>query len=125
MKSIKVLKINTTMIFPLKEKVLRVYTVIKKVDHEGTQYEKIKEEAILCRVCDVLESGLYVTRLQLIESFLHEELEDLKSGVVFEHGYPEERLVPRNHKEECLEIFREDALLSIEKVMNVAIDKKR
>ncbi len=45
---------------------------------------------------------LYVT-INDIKSIIEEVTEVVESGEIYEHGYPENRLIPTRHEEECRE----------------------
>lgn len=54
----------------------------------------------------------------LLEEAIEEELKPLVNKEIFEHGYPEARMIPSDHYEKCLEEFKEE----LKEKVNDAID---
>jgi len=46
-----------------------------------------------------------MNKTELLEEYLSDYIQKIGSGEIYEHGYPEARLIPANHCKECEESF--------------------
>lgn len=64
-----------------------------------------------------------------IIKILQDAIEDIESGNIYEHGYPESRLIPSNYYELCEETFIDNVICDISeetsKVLRECIKKNK
>lgn len=64
-----------------------------------------------------------------ITKMLHDAIEDIKSGNIHEHGYPESRLIPSNHYELSEDVFVDKVVCDIaeetSKILRECIKKNK
>lgn len=61
-----------------------------------------------------------VSEESLLHSLLRSYIESIQSGEIYDHGYPERRLIPSDHVEQCQESFLETVIEDItDKVSNI------
>ena len=53
------------------------------------------------------------TREDLLKELLCDEIESIRSGEIYEHGYPESRLIPQDHYKLCEKSFIENVVYDI------------
>lgn len=88
-------------------------------DFEGNLYKIKKESKKYLYIFEIFGKHMYVLEDYLIDTLLSEEIQTLKSGEIYEHGYPEGRLIPQNHYEDCNDCF----LDSVKESFNEKIDR--
>jgi hypothetical protein len=113
MKVIKVEKLSNYVLMENVGNEVKLVTVKSNKDFNGTIYETISDEDIYCKLIEVLGKTLYVSKCALLESLLSNEIEQLKNGEIFEHGYPESRLIPSTHHQDCIDSFKESIMNNI------------
>lgn len=118
MSKIKVTDFPNNYLSELTENEITLYSVIKKKDINGVEYEILDKEFKYCNVTKVFGKTLYMSKEYLLEVVLAKDLEPLINKEIFEHGYPEGRLVPSNHYESCIEYFTDE----IKETFNDMID---
>lgn len=64
-----------------------------------------------------------------IIKMLHDAIEDIRSGNIYEHGYPESRLIPSNFYELCEDAFIDKVVCDIaeetSKILRECIKKNK
>lgn len=59
----------------------------------------------------------YEWELKRIEDLLKQANDVILGGVIYEHGYPESRLIPAKHKQDCEQICTEHYVEQITEVV--------
>lgn len=95
---------DVILLTDMKEKVFEGYTTYEKADLEGKNRTFKDETLKYYLVTSILDGNLYISKDKLGDVITGEAQMDGADGI-YEHGYPEERLVPSNHKEESEEKF--------------------
>lgn len=79
--------------------------VAKHRDIHGNEYELKADEEKYCLVQTIGDISIFASEEYLLSVLLRDSIEDVESGVIYDHGYPEGRLIPSNHHEMCQEEF--------------------
>ena len=94
--------------------------VIKKKDINDTEYELKNNEDKYYYLDKLGDNSIFVSESYLLDALLSDYIKNIESNDIYEHGYPESRLVPSNHYESCQESYLEYVLNEVsEKVSNV------
>ena len=101
MLNMKVDKLNNFIINDCKENCFLGMTTIKKKDFWGNDYEIKSQEQKYVFMFEFMENRFFASEDFLIESLLEKYIKHIENGDIYEHGYPESRLIPQNHTEEC------------------------
>lgn len=88
-----------------KEPFLIGFTAETFFDFEGNSYRLEKGSERYVYLFEIFGKHMYVLEDYLLDALLSEEIQTLKSGEIYEHGYPESRLIPKNHYEDCNDYF--------------------
>lgn len=81
------------------------YTSTIHYDMNGDEYELQDSECVYCYLGSQLGNNIFISRSVLFESLLQKEIDSVENGDIYSHGYPESRLIPENHAEQCQEAF--------------------
>ena len=96
------------------------FNVIKKKDINDTEYELKNNEDKYYYLDKLGDNSIFVSESYLLDALLSDYIKNIESNDIYEHGYPESRLVPSNHYESCQESYLEYVLNEVsEKVSNV------
>ena len=84
--------------------------VLDKVDMLGNEYVEPVQECnyvFLGDMTDKNEDGvnLFIAEHKLIKVLLRKYIKEIEDGSIYEHGYPEGRLIPSSHYEDCNEQY--------------------
>jgi len=104
---IKMEELKNSLFMESKEKSFTGFTVENKNDINNETFEVLKEEAKYVKVIEIANTNLFVREDVLIESLLSDSIKTIEGGDIYEHGYPEARLMPSDHYEKCNESFKE------------------
>ena len=85
------------------------YTVVANVDIHGNKYELKDGEEKYYLLTKIEGTSVFVSEARLLHTLLREYIKDIESGRIYDHGYPESRLIPANHSESCEESIRDYA----------------
>ena len=85
--------------------------VLDKVDMLGNKYVEPVQECNYVFLGDITDKNddgvnLFITEHKLIEVLLKKYIKEIEDGSIYEHGYPEGRLIPSSHYEDCNEGYR-------------------
>lgn len=101
------------------------FTGITKSTHkdcDGNTYKLESDSEKYLFFAEILGARMFVSENHLLETLLSEQIQDVKSRDIYNHGYPESRLIPSNHKESCeeglLETVKEDLCEKIDDVLS-------
>lgn len=86
------------------------FTGITKSTHkdcDGNTYKLESDSEKYLFFTEIFGARMFVSESHLLETLLLEQIQDIKSSDIYEHGYTEGRLIPSSHKESC-----EESLLS-------------
>lgn len=78
-------------------------TVTKHRDINGVAYELKHKEDKYYRLGKFENSLIFVSENRLLRTLLKEYIDEIESGSIYGHGYPESRLIPSTHYEDCQE----------------------
>lgn len=96
------------------------FDVIKSKDVNGVEYSLKNNEQKYCLFKKLENMSIFVSEEYLLNVLLNDYIHEIESGSIYEHGYPEGRLVPSNHIEMCRGYFLEGVMSDIqEKVVNI------
>lgn len=99
------------------------YTTEKHKDINNNVYETLKSETKYLYLTTMFESKLYVTEEYLLETLLTDYLKPLRDNSIYDHGYPEGRLIPSNFTEDCQNNYRDEVISSItDKISDIISD---
>ena len=84
--------------------------VLDKVDMLGNEYVEPVQECNYVFLGDITDKNddgfnLFITEHKLIEVLLKKYIKEIEDGSIYEHGYPESRLIPSSHYEDCNEEY--------------------
>ena len=88
-----------------KEKIFTGYTTKLVKDIYNNDYEILGTEEKYIYLHETLGTEAYISETLLLEILLTKEIGMIDDGTIYEHGYPESRLIPSNHYTECQEGF--------------------
>jgi hypothetical protein len=108
MTKVKVKEFTREYLSEINEPQIALYTVQEHKDIEGVKYTTLKEQRTYCKVCSMFGVFLYVEKRSLLRAVIEKDLEPLIDNSIYEHGYPESRLIPSDHYSNCLTVFTED-----------------
>jgi len=94
------------------------YTTNKHKDIFNKPYELAGIEEYYYFVTTIADSYMYVNRTKLFEILPTKEIDMINSNEIYEHGYPESRLIPSNHYTECQDMFIESVQNDISEIIN-------
>lgn len=96
------------------------YTTETNRDINGKEYELEVDREKYCYLGNQLGNYIFISQTRLIESLLQDDIDAVDSGKIYEHGYPESRLVPVDHTESCEEVLKNNIMEEFEtKVDNI------
>lgn len=98
-------------------------TVTKHKDIKGVEYELKENEDKYYRLGTFEDSSVFISENRLLHTLLNEYIHEIESGRIYEHGYPESRLIPSNHHESCQEEYKEYILSEISKKTTIILDE--
>lgn len=121
MKRIKLNKLNDIIVSDTYEPNSFIgFDVIKNKDINGVEYELKNNEEKYYFFNKFGSSLIFISESHLLNVLLGEYIDDIESGNIYDHGYPESRLIPSNHHEKCQEYCLEHILGDIsDKVKNI------
>lgn len=121
MGKIKVDKMVNIMLLEEKEDIIVAFTTNKLVDVFGKEYELVKDEEEYFKMDKIFDRNIYISKTCLLETLLSKEISAIEGNEIYEHGYPESRLIPSNFHEECqsrfLENVKEEFSKEIEEIL--------
>lgn len=89
-------------------------------DCDGNIYKLESNNEKYLFFAEVFGARMFVSETYILEILLAKDIEDIESRSIYEHGYPESRLMPSNHKESCEESLLETVKESInEKIESI------
>ena len=107
MKRIKLDKLSDIIINDTYPDYFMGYSTTKHRDINGVEYELKNKEQKYCLLGVFHDSKIFVSEDHLLHTLLLEDIDSIESGDIYSHGYPESRLIPSNHYEECQKYFLE------------------
>lgn len=95
-------------------------TVTKHKDIKGVEYELKEYEEKYYRLGKFEGNSIFISENRLLHTLLNEYISEIESGSIYEHGYPESRLIPSTHHEDCQEAFLDNILVDMtEKIKDI------
>ena len=85
------------------------FEVEHKQDFKGNKYEILKSEEIYYSLGIILGNKVYAREDYLLEVLLTNEINAIADKDIYQHGYPESRLIPSDFYETCNESLLEEA----------------
>ena len=85
------------------------FEVEHKQDFKGNKYEILKSEEIYYSLGIILGNKVYAREDYLLEVLLTNEINAIENKDIYQHGYPESRLIPSDFYETCNESLLEEA----------------
>lgn len=73
------------------------------IDCDGKEYKLESDSEKYLFLTTIFGRRMFISETCLLETLLSQELEDIEDGSIYNHGYPESRLVPADHKKRCEE----------------------
>ena len=107
MKRIKLEELNDIIINNIDVDYFVGYNVTEHKDVNGLKYELKNMEEKYYFLDKFHGNKIFVSESHLLHVLLGEYIDDIESGSIYDHGYPESRLIPSNHQERCQEDFLE------------------
>lgn len=91
-----------------KEHFIVGYTTQTKLSIDNKKFEVLGFEKNYVKVVEMGNNAIYISEEKLVELFLVKYIKSIQDGSIYEHGYPESRLIPSDFKEKCEEgLFNE------------------
>ena len=122
MKKIKLSKLNDIVIKEIDEDYFIGFSVTKHTDVNGITYELKDMEEKYYFLTKFGENKIFISETHLLYTLLGEYINNIESNDIYAHGYPESRLIPSNHHEECqkyyLEQIQEDITEKVSDIIN-------
>lgn len=84
------------------------------VDMHGVKYEIMRDSRKYINLPEELDNW-YLSEDLILEMLMASKIRTITDGAIFEHGYPEARLIPSNHYRECVDSFIADVKESLNK----------
>lgn len=81
------------------------FDVIKNRDVHGVEYELKNDEQKYYLIEKIGDISIFISEDRLLNTLLNDYIDDIESGDIYAHGYPESRLIPSNHHEDCQKYF--------------------
>ena len=81
------------------------YETELKTDFLGNKYHTLTREEKYLYVGNFFNNNVFISERRLLEILTSEHISKILSSEIYEHGYPESRLVPITHKEDCERCF--------------------
>ena len=79
----------------------------------NTKYELEKSKEEYFYLTDILDKKMFVSKTFLLETLLTKEADMILNNEIYEHGYPEARLIPSDFYEKCQEDFVQNTIQEI------------
>lgn len=120
MKRVKLEKLSDIVPINVEADEFTGYTVTKNTDVNGDHYELLDREEKYLFLFKMLDVNIYISEYHLLDRLLNKYIVPIENKEIYEHGYPEGRLVPSNFYEKCEEEYLENVKEEIsEKVENI------
>ena len=104
---IKLKELKNIVFVDFKENEFTGFTVETKYDINGTEYEILTEEVNYIYAFELLDNKVYIDENYLLDVLLTKHIKPLENKEIYEHGYPESRLIPANFYEDCQDNYIE------------------
>jgi len=96
------------------------FDTIKNKDINGDTYEMKNIEQKYYFLDKFGDSCIYIAEDRLFDMILGDYIQEVVSNKIYEHGYPESRLIPASHMEDCEECFLDQIYEEIDvKIKNI------
>lgn len=96
------------------------FDVIKNRDVHGVEYELKNDEQKYYLIEKIGDISIFISEDRLLNTLLSDYIDDVESRNIYDHGYPESRLIPSNHHEDCQKYFLEGVIGDItEKITDI------
>lgn len=79
------------------------YNVTNHKDVNGIKYQLKKDEEKYYPIKKIDNMTIFVSESHLLNTLLNDYIDEIESESIYEHGYPESRLIPTNFREDCQE----------------------
>ena len=101
MENVKLDELNEFVLSKCKEDSFNGFTTVSKTDINNNKYEIKDDEQKYIFLVEILGNRIFASEDYMLECLLKDHINDIKDRSIYEHGYPEARLIPSNHTEEC------------------------
>lgn len=82
------------------------FTGVTKSTHkdcDGNEYKLESDSEKYLFLTTIFGRKMFISETCLLETLLSQELKDIEDGSIYDHGYPESRLIPADHEKRCQE----------------------
>jgi len=110
---IKLDELKDIVFLNCKEEIFTGYTTKLVKDIYNNDYEILGTEEKYIYLYETLGTKTYISETLLLETLLTKEIAMIDDSTIYEHGYPESRLIPSNHWAKCQEGFLENVIEDI------------
>jgi len=107
---IKLDELKDIVFLNCKEEIFTGYTTKLVKDIYNNDYEILGTEEKYIYLYETLGTKTYISETLLLETLLIKEISTIDDGTIYEHGYPESRLIPSNHYAERREGLLENVI---------------
>lgn len=90
------------------------YTTVKKTDVNGKEYELLDKEMKYIYFDNIFGNNLFVSEDFLLYTLTQEYIGNIEDGSIYEHGYPESRLIPSTHEKDCQDALIDEVMITLE-----------
>lgn len=101
MKKIKLEELSNIVFLKENDSPIAGFTTKKLIDDFGSEYELIDAEEEYFYIERMLDHSIYISKTCLFNTLLSKQIAMIESNEIYEHGYPESRLLPSDFYESC------------------------
>lgn len=103
MVSVKLDELNEFILSKCKEDSFNGFTTVSKIDINNNTYELKNDEQKYIFLVEILGNRIFASEDYMLECLLKGHISAIENREIYEHGYPEARLIPHNHTQNCEE----------------------
>ena len=103
MVNIQLDELNEFILSKCKEDSFNGFTTVSKIDINNNTYELKNDEQKYIFLVEILGNRIFASEDCMLECLLKDHINAIENREIYEHGYPEARLIPHNHTQDCEE----------------------
>ena len=103
MVNIKLEELNEFILSKCEEDSFNGFTTVRKTDINNNKYELKDDEQKYIFLVEILGNRIFASEDYMLECLLKDHIGAIENLEIYEHGYPEGRLIPHNHTQNCEE----------------------
>ena len=115
--------LDTVILSDIKDDVFIGFETHIKFDSLGEKYEIRGTSENYYKLGKILEETIYVSETHMFNMLLSEKINEISSGEIYSHGYPESRLIPSTHMRDCQEAHLDNLLCEFEEKISSIVSE--